>query len=195
MISASDQPKNYFDRLSEVINQLDTKKISELISKIAFFSKTDKTLFIAGNGGSAAAASHMSCDFGKTILSGDSASDRYWLRVTSLVDNVPLMTALANDFGYDKIFSEQLKGLGRQGDMLIVISASGNSINILELLKIAKAMGLHTYGLLGFDGGKAKDLVDDMIIVPSQDYGLVEDAHMIVNHLITDWFRNQNIRQ
>lgn len=135
----------------------------------------------------------MACDLGKTILIDNTKERRYNFRVNSLTDNVPLMTALANDYGYKYIFSEQLKNLGRKGDMLIVLTASGNSANIIQAVSTAKALGISSFGLVGFGGGKVKDLLDDILLIESDDYGLVEDAHMVINHLITDWFRNQNL--
>lgn len=188
-----DQPQNYLGRLERVLAAIDRGKVAVLIKKIASFNKKSKNIFIVGNGGSAATASHMACDLGKTILIDNTKERRYNFRVNSLTDNVPLMTALANDYGYKYIFSEQLKNLGRKGDMLIVLTASGNSANIIQAVSTAKALGISSFGLVGFGGGKVKDLLDDILLIESDDYGLVEDAHMVINHLITDWFRNQNL--
>lgn len=192
-MKVKDQPQHYLRRLEKVLASINRKKVMTLIEKIASFSKTDRTIFIAGNGGSAGTASHMACDLGKTILTDNVSEREYRLRVSSLTDNIPLMTALANDYGYEHVFSEQLKSFGRKGDMLIVITGSGNSPNIIQAVLTAKYLGISTFGLLGFGGGKVKDLLDDMLLINSDDYGLVEDAHMIINHLITDWFRNQNL--
>ncbi|MBI4049948.1 MAG: SIS domain-containing protein [Candidatus Doudnabacteria bacterium] len=187
-----DHPQNYLFRLDKVLASIDRAKLATLIEKIASFSKTDHTIFIAGNGGSAGTASHMACDLGKTILIDSLGERPYRLRAISLTDNVPLLTALSNDYGNEYIFSEQLKSFGREGDMLIVLTGSGNSPNIIQAVLAAKAMGIHTYGLLGFGGGKIREILDDMLLIDSDDYGPVEDAHMVINHLITDWFRNQN---
>jgi len=188
-----DHPQDYLQRLEKVLKSIDRHKLASLIEKIASFSKTDKTIFIAGNGGSASTASHMACDLGKTVLIDSLGDKTYRLRVVSLTDNIPLMTALANDYGYEYIFSEQLKSFGRKGDMLIVLTGSGNSPNIIQAVLTAKSLGIQTYGLLGFKGGKVKDILDDMLLIDSDNYGLVEDAHLIIDHLITDWFRNQNL--
>lgn len=188
-----DHPQNYLQRLNRVLKKIDRNKLASLIAKIASFSKTDKTIFIAGNGGSAGTASHMACDLGKTVLVDGLGDKVYRLRVVSLNDNVPLITALANDYGYEHIFSEQLKSFGRSGDMLIIITGSGNSPNIIQAVLTAKSLNIDTYGLLGFGGGKVKEILNGMLLIDSVDYGLVEDAHLIIGHLITDWFRNQNL--
>ena len=107
----------------------------------------------------------------------------------ALTDNVPWMTALANDLGYEHIFSEQLKNLVQKGDVLIAISGSGNSPNIVKGVQAAKALGATVVGILGFDGGKVKDLVDTSVLIRSDNYGYVEDLHMVLDHLITAYFR------
>lgn len=188
-----DHPQDYLRRLEKVLKNIDRNKLALLIEEIASFSKSDKTIFIAGNGGSAGTASHMACDLGKTVLIDGLGDKAYRLRVVSLTDNVPLITALANDYGYEHIFSEQLKSFGRGGDMLIVLTGSGNSPNIIQAVLTAKSLGIDTYGLLGFGGGKVKEILDDMLIIDSDDYGLVEDTQLVIDHLITDWFRNQNL--
>lgn len=189
-----DHAKNYFLNLQKVVNLIDLDKLTSFIEKIATFSQTDKTIFIAGNGGSASTASHMACDLGKTVLVDRLVDKQYRLRVVSLTDNIPLITAIANDYGYEYIFSEQLKSFGRKGDMLIVLTGSGNSPNIIQAVLTAKSLGITTFGLLGFGGGKVKNILDDNLIIDSDSYGLVEDVHLVISHLITDWFRNQNLK-
>lgn len=188
-----DQTKYYLGRLDEVLASINGEKIATLIEKITSFNKTDRTIFIAGNGGSAATASHLACDLGKTILIDNINEKKYRLRVSSLSDNVPLITALANDYGYEYIFSEQLKSFGRKDDMLIVLTVSGNSKNIIQAVQAAKHIGISSFGLLGFSGGKIKDLLDDYLLIDINDYGLVEDSHMIIGHIITNWFHSQNL--
>lgn len=188
-----DPLKDYLQRLERVLKSIDCSMLTSLIEKIVSFSKSDKTIFIAGNGGSASTASHMACDLSKTVLIDNLGDKVYRLRVVSLTDNVPLITALANDYGYEYVFSEQLKSFGRSGDMLIVLTGSGNSPNIIQAVLTAKALEIETYGFLGFGGGKVKEILDDILIIDSDNYGLIEDAHMVINHLITDWFRNQNL--
>lgn len=109
----------------------------------------------------------------------------------SLADNTALLTAWANDVSYDQVFAEQIKMLGRPGDVLCVISASGSSPNVVEATRTASAMGLHTVGLLGCDGGLLKDMVDDHVTVPCTDCGHVESVHLVLSHLLTHWLRDQ----
>ncbi|MBI4509578.1 MAG: SIS domain-containing protein, partial [Deltaproteobacteria bacterium] len=108
-------------------------------------------------------------------------------RVISMCDNLSLLTAWANDVSFDTVFAEQLKGLARPGDVLLVITGSGNSPNILRALETAQEVGMKTLGWLGFDGGKALSLCDRSILVRTHDYGLVESAHAVLTHLITSW--------
>lgn len=189
------KPQYYLRKLKRVLDSVNQEKIALLIEKISFLSKKNNTIFVIGNGGSAATASHMACDLDKTSLNGNTSEKKYQLRVNSLTDNVSLITALANDYGYEHIFSEQLKILGGKGDLLIVLTCSGNSPNIVRAVQTAKQIGLYSYGLVGCNGGKVKDLLDDIILIDSNDYGLIEDTHMIINHLITDWFKRENLNE
>lgn len=182
---------SYIKLLIDIYQKVENKKINLLKTKIKDFIGQDKTLFVCGNGGSAATASHMCCDLSKTILKKNPRQNTNRIRVICLNDNIPIMTAWGNDEGYQYIFSEQLKNLGRKGDLLFIITGSGNSANILEVIKTAKEKNIETFGLLGFNGGKAKDLLDDYILVESNDYGIIEDIHGSINHLITDYLKKQ----
>lgn len=184
-------PQDYINRLKNTLDAVDQKKIIGLIEKIKSMIGTDRTVFIAGNGGSAATGSHMACDFGKTILGKNPREKEARLRTICLNDNIPLMTAWGNDEGYEHIFSEQLRNLGKKDDLLIIITGSGNSANILEAANAAQKMGIESYGILGFDGGKVKDLLTEYLLIESSDYGIIEDMHMILVHLITDWLKRQ----
>ncbi|MFI1599369.1 MULTISPECIES: SIS domain-containing protein [Streptomyces] len=134
-------------------------------------------LYAIGNGGSAATAAHLACDLAMT--SGPQAAG---LRTNALTGNTPLLTALANDVGYDRVFSEQLARLLTPGDVVVAISVSGNSPNILEGLKTARARGVPTVGLLGGSGGSAAALVDVPLLVDSEVYGVVETVHLGLVH-------------
>jgi D-sedoheptulose 7-phosphate isomerase len=112
-------------------------------------------------------------------------------RVLSLNDNQPLMTALANDLGYENVFSEQLKNLIRAGDLLVALSASGNSPNVVNAIRYAQRQCAEVVGILGFKGGEAARLADLSIVVPSDHYGIVEDLHLIINHILIDYFRKR----
>lgn len=180
------QSDPYLQKLIQELQKLEVSQIYHLESQITSMIRSEKTLFICGNGGSAATSSHMACDLGKTILGKNPRTKTPRLRVVSLNDCIPLMTAWANDEGYQYIFAEQLKNLGKKGDVLIVITGSGNSANIIEAVKEARRMKIKTFGLLGFDGGKVKEILDEYVLIRSTDYGIIEDVHAIINHLLTD---------
>ena len=141
------------------------------------------TVYIAGNGGSAATATHWVNDLGK----GAKESQRAPLRVMSLSDNVSWLTALANDEGYDRVFSGQLENFAKPRDVLVVLSASGNSSNLLRAVELARSRRLVTIGFLGFDGGALKNMVDEVLLLPTRKgaYGLVESGHDLFCHILT----------
>jgi len=151
-------------------------------------------VFVAGNGGSAATASHMACDLNKTVLGTGVAAPSRRLKVISLVDNAPLMTAWANDVRYDAIFAEQLRNLANPGDLLIVITASGNSPNIVAAVAAAHELGVVPCGLLGFDGGLVRRQLGHAVVVQSDNYGYIEDAHLMLTHLITAYLKARYTR-
>ena len=143
-------------------------------------------IYACGNGGSSAIASHLLCDFNKGIRTDTDLLPR----VVALTDNVPMLTAIGNDIGYDEIFSFQLSGLGNSSDLLIAISSSGNSENIVRALSIAKDIGMSTIALTGFDGGRAKKIADVAVHVSSSNYGVVEDIHQSVMHVFAQYLRS-----
>lgn len=183
--------KKYLAALQKLSRQLDIERIVEIIKILERKLNQGKTIFIAGNGGSASTASHMVCDLNKTVLGKNPKSARKRFRVLSLSDNVPSLTAIGNDLSYDLIFSEPLKNYGQKGDLLLIITGSGNSKNIIEAIKTAKSLRMETAAFLGFDGGKTKNLVDGYVLIPSFDYGPVEDFHLILNHLITTYLKEK----
>lgn len=146
-----------------------------------------KSVFLAGNGGSAALANHFACDLSKTCAGATPRDHEHRFIARSLSANLATITAWANDEGYQHIFSEQLRTLAHSGDAFIAISASGNSPNIIKALEQARDMGVVTIGLLGFQGGRAKDLCDYSVHVRSSDYGIVEGMHSVFVHLLTRW--------
>jgi D-sedoheptulose 7-phosphate isomerase len=139
---------------------------------------------VIGNGGSASTASHMAADLAKNTIGPNMRR----FRIHSLNDNISLVTALANDIGYDHVFSEQLENSVRAGDVLIVISGSGNSKNVLNAMRYARRQSAQVVALLGFDGGVAIELADLTVLVQSHDYGIVEDMHLVVNHILVEYF-------
>jgi D-sedoheptulose 7-phosphate isomerase len=181
--------KEYLQGLKNCLDALSLERIAQVIQCLEQAYRQGKQVFIIGNGGSAATASHMACDLSKNTLPQVASDAIRRFRVIALTDNVSWITALANDLGYESVFAEQLKNLVKNSDLVIAISGSGNSPNIVEGLKVAKALGAKTIGLLGFDGGECKSIVDLHVIVNAADYGYIEDVHMVLDHVITAWFR------
>ncbi|MCJ7827617.1 SIS domain-containing protein [Patescibacteria group bacterium] len=177
---------DYINRLKKALDLLDRKKIEKAIGLIMKSYRLQRQIFIIGNGGSAATASHFACDLAKGTLSKRCHLGEGRFRVISLTDNVSLMTALANDLSYEDVFVQQLKNLACKNDLLILITGSGNSPNVIKALHFAKKIGMETIGFLGFKtGGLAAQTVDLPIVVESDHYGRIEDVHLILEHLIT----------
>jgi len=179
----------YLDEIRRCLDSLVASDVARFLECLERAYNEDRQVYVIGNGGSAATASHMACDLAKNVYPSASAMSVRRFRVTSLTDNVALITALANDCGYDRVFSEQLNNLIQKDDLLIAISASGNSPNILDGIALARERGAHTAALLGFDGGHARRMVDVALVVGSDDYGHVEDLHLVLNHLVAAWMR------
>jgi D-sedoheptulose 7-phosphate isomerase len=173
----------YLETLRETLARVDLGAVARVTQSLREARDSGSHIFIAGNGGSAATASHWVNDLGKATK----RSGRAAMRVMGLSDNVSWLTALANDEGYERVFAGQLENFAEPGDVLVVISASGNSPNLIEAVKLAAARGMRTVALLGFDGGKLKTLVDDVIWIASEKgaYELVEDVHSVLCHAIT----------
>ncbi|MCA6383572.1 MAG: SIS domain-containing protein [Cytophagales bacterium] len=154
-----------------------------------------RTIYVCGNGGSAAIAEHLACDCVKGVAT-DSKND-FALNVVSLSSNLPMISAIANDIGYDEVFSKQLQWLSWNlkdfgnyaSDTLIVISSSGNSPNIIKAIEKAKERGMNTVAIVGFDGGKAKELANWTIHIPSDNYGIIEDASQAIMHFMAQEMR------
>jgi D-sedoheptulose 7-phosphate isomerase len=187
MMTSSEYARQYVADLKAVLDKLPFDAIDRVIAALTTAHAAVRQIFIIGNGGSAATASHMMNDLNKGTLGhkGDAPWKRF--RVIALTDNVSLMTAWANDTDYTTVFSEPLKNLAQCGDLLIAISASGNSPNIIAAVNAAKELGVKVIGLTGFGGGKLAKLADVVFDVPSGDYGPVEDVHMILDHIITSY--------
>jgi D-sedoheptulose 7-phosphate isomerase len=174
---------HYLRAFEALLQQVEVDEIERIVQRLRMARDNGSTIYIAGNGGSAATASHWVNDLGKATKSAGRAP----IRVMSLSDNVSWLTALANDEGYERVFCGQLENFARPGDVLIVISASGNSPNLLRATEMAKAQGLVTIGFLGFDGGALKGMVDDYLWLPTAkgEYGLVEGTHAMLCHILT----------
>lgn len=178
---------DYFSNLSIVLKNLPIDLLQQFVDALMIAYQEDRTVFVFGNGGSAALASHFACDLGK----GTAVESAKRLRVVSLTDNVPLITAWANDSAYEDIFAEQLKNFLQPKDIALAISGSGNSPNVLKGLKVARAMGSVNIGLSGFRGGKMKALCNLCFVVPSESMQFIEDMHLSVTHAIFSVVRHQ----
>lgn len=176
----------YLNEIDTSLQSLDQTQIATIVTVLLTAYKHNKTVFIFGNGGSASIASHMACDLGKGTLRNNYDMHQRRLRAVSLTDNVATITAYGNDVSYDDIFIQQLRNLVNSGDVVIAISASGDSKNVLKTLQYAKSQKAITIGLLGFGtGGKAARIVDHALIVNSKTYGVCEDVYSIINHILT----------
>lgn len=183
--------KEYLGKLKEGLDKLDVETIEKIVNILLIAMKNRKQIFIVGNGGSAALASHLACDLGKGTLQRIYNPSEERFKVVSLTDNTPLITALANDVGYENIFSQQLNNLITRGDILIAISGSGNSENVIRAVKLAQDYKAIVIGLLGSDGGKLKDLTDYCLIYEEKHYGRIEDSGSILSHLICSWIKEK----
>jgi D-sedoheptulose 7-phosphate isomerase len=184
MLGATLGTKDYLDRVCEAIRDVDTTQIEALSDRIEERYHSGRFVFIVGNGGSGANASHLCEDLAKCTLRDFQSQRR--LRVLSLTDNTPWVTAVANDINYESVFLEQLKNLGSPGDLLIAISGSGNSPNILRAVEWANGHGITTVGVTGFGGGKLRTLAHQSLHAPVDDMGIAESVHQVVFHWVID---------
>lgn len=177
----------YRDHEIEMWQKLDLGAIEKIARVLETAEKKGSQVFVIGNGGSAATASHIATDWAKTA----ERSGKPLLRSMSLTDNVPFMTAIANDLGYDEVFVRQLRNYLRRGDVVVIISGSGNSPNVVKAAKFAKRAGALTVGMTGFSGGKLRKLVDVCLHVDSEQYGVIEDLHMAVGSILTFYLKQR----
>jgi D-sedoheptulose 7-phosphate isomerase len=180
--------RGYLDYVSEILAKLDVRAIAAFANELLGARDRRAHIFFLGNGGSAATASHFAND----IAIGSKSWDRPF-RAISLTDNVAVMTAIANDHGYEEIFTKQLHALLDPKDLVVAISVSGNSPNVLGAVAYAQEHGARTVALTGFDGGRLRDLVDLELHVPTEpgEYGPAEDVHMIFDHLLGAYLLNR----
>ena len=172
---------SYLNYLSKVLKEIDPEEVANFVKSLLEAREAEATVFFMGNGGSAATASHFAND-----ISVGTNSYHKPFRALSITDNNAVMTAIANDFGYSNVFERQLRVLGKKNDVIVGISASGNSPNLLKAFDAAKEMGIKTIALTAFDGGRMRKEADEGIHVPTgfKEYGPAEDAHMILDHLV-----------
>jgi D-sedoheptulose 7-phosphate isomerase len=169
---------NQAARLSQSLSQIDPNRFERVVRLLRATFRADACIFVAGNGGSSATASHWANDLHKTTM----GPGRRGVRVLSLTDNAPLLTAFANDEGYESVFRQQLASHLRPGDVVVVISVSGSSPNLVRAIELTTDLGIASIGLLGWDGGKLANMVTEAVIVPAPigDYPLVESAHALL---------------
>jgi D-sedoheptulose 7-phosphate isomerase len=179
--------RSYFEQLSNSIPALPFDQMERVIAILLRAYQHERTIFLFGNGGSAALASHFACDLGKGAVN---RSPRRF-RVMALTDNVPLMTAWANDSQYEDIFAEQLANFAGCEDVAFAISGSGNSGNVLKALRVAKQAGCITTGLTGFAGGRMLALCDACVVVPSDNMQIIEDLHLCIAHSLFTCIRSR----
>ena len=171
----------YLNALRGVLDELPLDAVERTLEIFETAYRENRTVFICGNGGSHSTASHWVCDFSKGTVSAGAKR----MRMIGLGDNIPLLTAYANDLHYDQVFAEPLRTYARPGDVVVLLTASGNSPNILEAAQAARVIGAVTVGLIGFGGGKLAALVDHPVVVNCREYGPVEDLHLVLDHIIS----------
>tara|TARA_B110000008_G_scaffold36588_1_gene33057 strand:- start:28117 stop:28722 length:606 start_codon:yes stop_codon:yes gene_type:complete len=176
--------KSYLDYLKEIIDKVDLVEIRKFVEVILNAREVGSTVFFIGNGGSAATSSHFVND-----LAIGTNEYKKPFKIVSLNDNIPILTALGNDFGYEEIFIRQLKVYAKKGDILVGISASGNSPNLINAFEYASSSGMKTVALTAFDGGEMKKIADYGVHIPTglKEYGPAEDMHMVLDHLIGNY--------
>lgn len=172
--------RDYFELVSDTLHRLPPEPIEEIVTCLRQARAENKRIFVFGNGGSSANASHFVNDMVKSTVRPDQPR----FRLICLSDNVPTLTAYANDVSYDVIFAEPMAALAEPGDVALALSGSGNSPNVLKAMDVAQEMGLTRIGLTGFAGGKLKDKCDVCVIVPSDSMQVIEDAHLVILHSV-----------
>jgi D-sedoheptulose 7-phosphate isomerase len=179
----------YIDEMQKGYQSIDVAKLGEVVNVLDSAIKRNATIYTCGNGGSSAISEHFVCDFLKGAPTGTSVQPI----IHSLSSNTPTITAVANDITYDDIFSFQLERYGKEGDVLLCVSSSGNSPNILKALSMAKSKKIKTISFVGFLGGDAKDMSDNCIHIPNKNYGVVEDVHHSLMHMLAQYIRLKNL--
>jgi D-sedoheptulose 7-phosphate isomerase len=173
-------PSDYFQTVARVLPQIPDAPIQQIVAALRAAQTGGQRIFTCGNGGSSANASHFVNDMLKSTI----RPDRPRLKLVCLSDNISTLTAYANDVSYDVIFAEPLASLAEPGDVIIALSGSGNSPNVLRAMDTAKALGITRIGLTGRDGGKLKDNCDICVIVPHDSMQVIEDAHLVILHAV-----------
>jgi len=178
--------RDYIQRLIALLEEVDPSIIGKIVAELEKTIQKNRRIYVIGNGGSSATASHMVNDWGAGLRRREIIN----FDIMSLADNTPVCSAIANDIGYENIFYMQLKGLVREGDLIIAVSCSGNSPNIVKAVEYARNQGAVIIGCTGFDGGALKEMshIAFHVDAPRGEYGLVEDMHMILDHIIYSYY-------
>jgi D-sedoheptulose 7-phosphate isomerase len=171
---------DYLETLIDTLRKVDTDSIEKIAKTLIFARNSGKHIYVFGNGGSGSTASHMVCD----ILKGCSYGFEKRFKITCLNDNIPTILAYSNDVSYDVVFEEQLKNYLNEGDIVIGISGSGNSVNVIKAIEFANTMNSTTIGLTGFSGGELINVAQIVLHIPIDDMQISEDIHFIVNHIL-----------
>ncbi|MEK7384103.1 MAG: SIS domain-containing protein [Elusimicrobiota bacterium] len=177
----------YRDRSLEQWQALDLSALARVAAVLEEAQAKGRFVWVCGNGGSAATSAHVGCDFGKTAAKSGAKP----LKAVSLSDNTAFMTAVGNDLSFDETFSRQLENVVASGDVVILITGSGNSRNLIRAAELSRARGAKVVGLLGFEGGKLKALCDESLLIASDQYGVIEDMHMAVAHILTFYLKQK----
>lgn len=179
-LEAVEKIRSYLAEVSGLIASLPVERLDGMVQRLMNAYDEGRQLFLLGNGGSAATASHLLADFQKCIYMAGGKT----FRALAVTDSIPLITAWANDTHYDNVFAEQLRPWVQRGDLVIAFSGSGNSANVLRAVQVAREMGAWVLGLSGYQGGKLKELVDECIVVPCDNMQRIEDCHLVIGHLL-----------
>ena len=188
MLGVTLDPRQFLDRVARELTRIDPKEVQALADDVWECYQKGRFVFVIGNGGSGSNSSHFAEDMGKCTLRREDYDDdkKKRLRILSLTDNTPYILAWGNDEGFDRVFVEQLKNLASPGDLLVAISGSGNSPNVLRAVDWANNHGLTTFGCTGFSGGKLREMVHHGLHVPIDDMGVVESIHLTAFHWVVD---------
>lgn len=182
---------DYYKRFAEALLSFDKSPLLDVLTVFDAVSANGGTVWVAGNGGSAAIANHTVCDCSK----GTHVDGHMPLRTQSLAANVPLLTAIGNDISYDAVFSEPLKYFLTEKDALLVVSSSGNSPNVVNACEYANAQGVPTVAFVGFKGGRLAEIARHVVHVPVENYGIVEDTHQSLIHVLTQYMKHRKTEQ
>lgn len=185
MTSAVAHFERYAGRLSSLMAALDWSAVAPLAMELADCAQSRRHVFICGNGGSASNACHL----GNDLVTSSAETPGQGVRASALTANPAVLTCLANDMGYERIFELQLRELADPGDVLIVYSGSGESLSIVRALEAAREIGMRSYAVLGYSGGRCKALADHAIHVPVDDMQMAEDMQLVIGHMLTQWLR------